>query len=208
MNIQQAYNAWANTYDDAPNKTRDLEAIALRSMLAPVPFQRVLETGCGTGKNTEWLLLRAQHITAADFSTEMLEKAKAKITSEKVDFVQMDLTQEWPCEAASFDLMVCSLVLEHLENLDFICQQANKVLQPGGLFYIGEYHPFKQYLGKKARFDTGDGIFELTTYTHHISEFVRAATAHHFQCIALNEWFDGGDTSEIPRILSIIFQKN
>ena len=207
MNIQQAYNSWANTYDDAPNKTRDLEAVALRTLLANISFQKVLETGCGTGKNTEWLLHRAQHITAADFSAEMLQKAKAKISTEKVDFVQMDLNQEWPVEKNGFDLIVCSLVLEHIENLDFIFQQANKALQSGGLFYIGEYHPFKQYLGKKARFDTGNGVFELTTFTHHVSEFVNAAKDHHFQCTALKEWFDQDDVSGIPRILAMIFEK-
>jgi ubiquinone/menaquinone biosynthesis C-methylase UbiE/GNAT superfamily N-acetyltransferase len=207
MNIQQAYNTWADTYDDAPNKTRDLEAVALRSMMANTTFQRVLETGCGTGKNTEWLLERAQHLTAADFSAEMLQKAKDKIRAEHVDFIQMDLTQPWPFEPDTFDLIVCSLVLEHIENLDHIFQQAYRVLKTGGRFYIGEYHPFKQYLGKKARFDTGNGIFELTTYTHHVSEFVNTGTKNHFQCSALREWFDGDNTAEEPRILALIFEK-
>ena len=68
MNIQSAYNAWAETYDTVLNKTRDLEAAAIRQLLADVPFAEVIELGCGTGKNTEWLAATAAHVTAVDFS--------------------------------------------------------------------------------------------------------------------------------------------
>ena len=34
MTIQSAYNAWSETYDTVLNKTRDLEAAAIRQLLA------------------------------------------------------------------------------------------------------------------------------------------------------------------------------
>jgi predicted TPR repeat methyltransferase len=71
MNVQQAYNAWSQTYDTVENKTRDLEARALREMISGI-YPEILEIGCGTGKNTEYLQSRAKHLTAADFSSEML----------------------------------------------------------------------------------------------------------------------------------------
>ena len=55
MNVQEAYDNWADQYDSNMNKTRDLEAVALRETLAYIPFDTCLEIGCGTGKNTEWL---------------------------------------------------------------------------------------------------------------------------------------------------------
>ncbi|MDV7140436.1 class I SAM-dependent methyltransferase [Maribacter sp. TH_r10] len=39
-----------------------------------------MELGCGTGKNTVWLLKKAQRIIGLDFSQEMLNIAKEKIT--------------------------------------------------------------------------------------------------------------------------------
>jgi ubiquinone/menaquinone biosynthesis C-methylase UbiE len=50
MNIKEAYNHWAKQYDTNLNKTRDLEAVALRESLANISFQTCLEIGCGTGK--------------------------------------------------------------------------------------------------------------------------------------------------------------
>ena len=36
MNVQQAYNTWAEQYDTNQNKTRDLEGITLREVLADI----------------------------------------------------------------------------------------------------------------------------------------------------------------------------
>lgn len=55
MSVEGAYNQWSEQYDSNENKTRDLEAIALREMLGKIQFENCLEIGCGTGKNTEWL---------------------------------------------------------------------------------------------------------------------------------------------------------
>ena len=78
MNVQQSYNYWAEQYDTNDNKTRDLEAIALRKTLSNISFDSVLEIGCGTGKNTAWLLEKAKQVTAIDLSEEMLGKSKRK----------------------------------------------------------------------------------------------------------------------------------
>ena len=54
MSVEQAYNNWAEQYDSNENKTRDLEAKALREVLADMIFENCLEIGCGTGKNTRF----------------------------------------------------------------------------------------------------------------------------------------------------------
>ncbi|MEP6922828.1 MAG: class I SAM-dependent methyltransferase [Pyrinomonadaceae bacterium] len=206
MNNQQAYDVWASNYDSVPNKTRDLEAIALRqSIISSRPLD-ILEIGCGTGKNTEWLLTKAKHLICADFSPEMLAKAKEKITTEWVEFRHMDLRDGWKFPAKQFDLITCSLALEHIQNINFVFQQAHRVLRTGGLFYIGELHPFKQYQGGKARFDTASGVFELECFVHHISDFFGAAKSNNFKCVDLKEWFDDDDKTIMPRLLTMIFK--
>lgn len=205
MNNQQAYNVWADNYDSVQNKTRDLEAFALRESVETAETANILEIGCGTGKNTEWLLTKAERLVAVDFSPEMLAKAKAKITAENVEFRESDLRRDWDFAENKFNLITCSLALEHIEDIDFVFRQASKVLRPGGFFYIGELHPFKQYQGSKARFETESGVFELKCFTHHVSEFFAAAKHNNFECVELKEWFDDKN-SAIPRLLTMVFK--
>ena len=205
--IQKAYNSWAVQYDTNYNRTRDLEGVALRTILSSIDFDHVLEIGCGTGKNTVWLQEKAQHVTAVDFSEEMLAKAKEKITSGKVQFKQADITDDWSFVDGKYNLVTFSLVLEHIENLGHIFDQEAEALETGGYVYIGELHPFKQYAGTKARFDTPEGQQVLECYTHNISDFVQASKQHGFIVSDINEHFDNNDRTQIPRILTLLLQK-
>lgn len=204
MNNQQAYNQWAETYNNTINKTRDVELQAKKEVLKDVPYSTVLELGCGTGKNTEWLLQKASAITSVDFSENMMAKAKERINSDKVNFVQADINKEWDFVQQPVDLITCSLVLEHIEQLKPVFEKAAASLNKGGHFYIGELHPFKQYTGSKARFDKQDETFVLDCFVHHISEFTSLAAANGFFLVNLNEWFDE-DNREMPRILTLLF---
>ncbi len=118
MNIQKAYNQWAAKYDSNENKTRDLEDVALRSLLKHLQFNHCLEIGCGTGKNTEWLVTKAHKLTAVDLSPEMLVKAKQKIVAQNAIFHEGDITKEWHFASNGHDLITFSLVLEHIEDLE------------------------------------------------------------------------------------------
>lgn len=208
MQTQEAYNNWASQYDTNDNKTRDLEAQALRETLSSVPFSNCLEIGCGTGKNTEWLLQRAEHITAVDLSEEMLSKAKQKISSQKVNFIRSDINNGWSFTSQTYDLISFSLVLEHIQNLDHIFKEAYKKLNEGGFVYIGELHPFKQYTGSKARFETEEGIQIVPCYDHHISDFIHSAKNYGLKVVDVDEYFDNDDRASIPRILVLVMQKN
>jgi len=207
MNVKQAYNSWAHQYDTNDNKTRDIEGIVLRETLANIKFDTCLEIGCGTGKNTEWLITKANHITAVDLSDEMLAKAKAKIVSANVNFVQADITNKWTFADGLYNLVTFSLVLEHIENLEPIFKQLSNTVATGGYIYIGELHPFKQYQGSKARFETENGQQIVTCFNHHFSDFISPAKHFGFEIININEHFDDNDKSAVPRILSVLLRK-
>lgn len=207
MNVQNAYNEWAEQYDTNLNKTRDLEAQVLREQLGKLPFHSCLEIGCGTGKNTVWLASKAAHLLAVDFSEEMLTKAKEKINQPNVQFLQADITEPWHFAQQQFDLVSFSLVLEHIEDLTAIFKKVADCLNLHGHVYIAELHPFKQYSGSKARFETATGTQVVTCFTHHISDFVIAAKLAGLELVGLEEYFDDQDRNQIPRILQLLFKK-
>lgn len=207
MNVEAAYNFWSEQYDTNENKTRDLEAISLRKILAGNQFKHCLEVGCGTGKNTDWLINICAQITAIDLSEGMLEKAKEKIQSDKVAFHIVDILKDWTFSESKYDLVTFSLMLEHIENLESIFQKLADVTDKGAKVYIGELHPFKQYAGSKARFETSSGTEVVTCFNHHITDFINAANNNGFKLLLLEEQFDEGDRSQIPRILNLLFEK-
>lgn len=206
MSTQQLYNQWSATYDEVENKTRDLEKQAGKKVLAEINPDSIIELGCGTGKNTEWLVEKTNHLTAIDFSEEMMLKAKEKINSAKVIFQQADITHPWTFTDRKADLITCSLILEHVEDLHFVFGQVNAHLKDNGHFYVCELHPFKQYSGSKARFETAEGTQVLECYTHHLTDYLKAAEQNNFSLIQLNEWFDEGNNN-LPRLISFLFKK-
>ena len=207
MSIENAYNIWADQYDTNVNRTRDLDKKCTIETLNNLVFKNVLELGCGTGKNTEWLLNKAERIIGLDFSQEMLNKAEEKITDKRVTFKKSDLTKDWKIENNFVDLITSSLTLEHIKNVNHIFSQANQKLNKNGLFFISELHPFKQYSGSKAQYETENGTKELEVYVHHISEYIDDAKNNGFQLIELKEWFDKNSKNGIPRLISLLFKK-
>lgn len=205
MSIKEDYNAWASTYDTNLNKTRDLEAQALRNVLQS-RFQRALEAGCGTGKNTSWLAAQCDEVVAVDFSANMLSVAKSRTNCDNVNFRELDLLAPWPFSESEFNLVVCSLVLEHIEDLDGVFSKVSHVLKSGGIFYIGELHPFKQYSGSKARFGSPEDERILTCHTHHVSSFFNAAAQAGLSYERLDEHFHEDDQG-LPRVLTLLFRK-
>ena len=207
MKVKDSYNQWAATYDTDENKTRDLDKRVSQQTLRNYDFKTAIELGCGTGKNTNWLRAHCKHLLAVDFSNEMLEIAKRKIVDHRVQFVQADISQSWEFTNEKVDLITCNLILEHIQDVDFIFQQAASKLNYNGLFFLSEYHPFKQYLGKKARFEKDGETVLIDSYVHHVSEFLNAGEANGFKLLELEEWMDDNGVNEVPRILSLVFGK-
>ena len=209
QNVRSVYNTWAETYDEQENKTRDLDQEATKNILSRIInlSSKVLEFGCGTGKNTAWLAESAAQITAADFSEEMLNKAREKISSPNINFEQADITKAWPFPNQSFNLITCNLILEHVKDLDFIFSEAQRTLKLNSHFFISELHPVKQYMGSKARFELNNKVVSPDCYTHHISDYFSSAIKFDFKCVELREWFDGQNSETLPRLINFLFQK-
>ena len=82
--IKSDYDRWAVEYDQTINPTRDLDKIATKKSLYDINFSFVLELGCGTGKNTQWLITRSKKLVGIDFSKNMLKIAKRKLYQKKL----------------------------------------------------------------------------------------------------------------------------
>lgn len=207
MTIRNAYTTWSATYDSDRNLTRDLDQTVTETLLRNRQHDSVLEIGCGTGKNTAFLAGISRKILALDFSTGMLKQAKARVSASNVLFVAADLTEPWPCKQNGFELIVCNLVLEHIEDLEAVFSEASEALTKGGSFFISELHPYRQYEGKRAVFQNERETIEIPAFVHHLSDFTNAAMNNSFSLRLMKEWWHDEDAGKSPRLVSFLFEK-
>ena len=207
--IAAAYNDWAETYDIVQNQTRDLAAKVLRQVKLDLDGRKVVEVGCGTGRNTTWLAERAAEMVGLDFSEEMLARARSLVNDPRVSFIQHDARKTWPLADYSADVVIAMLILEHVEKLEPVFVEAARVLNTGGQFFLCELHPMKQLMGGQAQFsNTRTGERQLiSAFLHDVSDYVNAGLSSGLQLEHMGEWRDS-DAQAIsqPRLLSLTFR--
>lgn len=208
MTIDVAYNAWAPSYDGQPNRTRDLDAGVARQ-LSRAACARLVEAGCGTGKNTVHYAALAAQVLALDFSGGMLAIARERISAGHVQFQQADLQQPWPCAPGSADRVAFHLVLEHIADLGQVLGHAATARRPGGQVVICELHPARQYRGSQAHYlDAAGRPVAVTAHVHHISDYLAAAAQAGLTLVALDEHWHADDARNgLPRLLSLVLQR-
>jgi ubiquinone/menaquinone biosynthesis C-methylase UbiE len=209
--VRAAYAAWAGSYDSSENRTRDLDGVVLRQHELDIAGRDVVEIGCGTGKNTEWLAEHAASVVALDLSPEMLAKARKRVTSSHVSFLEHDIQRTWPLPDESVNAVIGNLVLEHVSNLRIIFHEAQRVLRSNGTLFICELHPFRQHLGGQAQYtDEKSGArHKIEAYIHELSEYVNSGIDAGLQLARIGEWADDQDraSSAPPRLLSLLFNR-
>lgn len=208
--IAAAYNDWAETYDINQNLTRDLAAKVLRQANLDLDGRKVVEVGCGTGRNTTWLAERAAEMVGLDFSKEMLARARSLVNNPRVRFIQHDARIAWPVADASANIVIAMLILEHIEKLEAVFAEAARVLNTGGQFFLCELHPMRQLTGGQAQFNNlKTGARQLVSaFLHDVSEYVNAGLSSGFELQQIGEWRDAdAQASDLPRLLSLIFRR-
>lgn len=209
--VARAYDQWAASYDSQENRTRDLDARVLRTHGPSVRGRAVLELGCGTGKNTEWFASQCREVTAMDISAGMLEVARSRIQASHVHFVEQDVLTRWPVNDATIDLVVGTLVLEHIRDLRAVFDEAARVLRKGGKLFLSELHPMRQLAGAQAHYlhaESGEPV-NVPAFRHNVSEFVNTALAAGFVLRSMGEWTEeGAKPGSLPRLLTLYFVRS
>lgn len=93
---------------------------------------QVLELACGDGFYTRVLSQNSKHITATDYSKEMVAAAKAKLSElNNIEFMQAN-AMALEFENASFDTVFMANLLHIVPDYEPIVESAYRVLKPNG----------------------------------------------------------------------------
>jgi malonyl-CoA O-methyltransferase len=107
----------------------------------------------------------------------MLARAKVKLGAERVRFVEHDLTKRLPFDHASFDRVVCGLVIDHIVALQPFFAELGRVCRPSGLVVCSVMHPAMMLKGVQARFTdpTTGRETRPASAPHQVADYVMAA---------------------------------
>ena len=103
------------------------------------PGQHVLEVGCGVGAQTQILTVRHPQtfFTAIDVSADSIAQARARVTSDRVEFHQTSLF-DMPLQGEAYDHVFVCFVLEHLLDPVAALKHLKQLLKPGGTLTVIE----------------------------------------------------------------------
>ncbi|HAD13444.1 MAG TPA: class I SAM-dependent methyltransferase [Saprospirales bacterium] len=125
-----------NAYYDRPNTL---------ALFPDVQGKKILDAACGPGKYAEILIEKGATVTGFDISPNMVQKARERNRLSEEFFVH-DLTTPFTMfPDGSFDIVLCALALEYVEDWTNTIREFNRVLVPGGLLIISITHPFFDY---------------------------------------------------------------
>jgi SAM-dependent methyltransferase len=103
---------------------------------------KILDAGCGTGRNLLYLLQSGAQVFGVDQNPEAIAQLRRlaspfpQVNAEQ-NF-QVALVEQLPFDSETFDLVISSAVLHFAENLDHFEAMLNamwEVLKPGGYFF-------------------------------------------------------------------------
>jgi SAM-dependent methyltransferase len=187
VGAREGYGAWQPTYEDTVEDVMDL---ALLDALAEVRWSEVgaaADLGCGTGRTAAWLAAKGvPAIDGVDVTPEMLDAARARGQHRRL--VEADV-RATTLPTDSYDLVICSLVDEHLPTLDPLYREARRLLRATGAFVLVGFHPFFiMGAGMPTHFDGPDGHpVAIETHVHLPSAHVAAAAEAGFVAAELRE---------------------
>ena len=149
----------------------------VRSLVAPLPVHSLLDVGCAEGFVLDMLLTTRPDLAVmgADIDHEALARGRALFPG--IPFVRADI-QRLPYAARSFDLVVCTEVLEHLAHPNAALEEICRVSCRYCLFSI-PHEPFfrlSNLVRGKSIARLGNDIDHLQNWSQ--SGFVRLLQPH------------------------------
>ena len=129
---------WDRAYRDerewADQSTSSLLAREIATRLAA--SARILELGCGNGRDAAFFAGRGHHVSAVDFSEVAIARNRARLAGQdRLAWLVADLAQPLPFVDGRFDLVYARLSLHYFRDATTrrLFAEIGRVLRPGGL---------------------------------------------------------------------------
>lgn len=182
----------------------------LSRMLQLTGTETVLDLACGQGFFTDYLAKHTLETVACDLSPKLV--AIAREYNPNIVIHVADASHLSFAKNASFDVVVCILALQNMEDLVSVCNEVARVLKPNGRFVFVLNHPafripkqsswgfegtekqyrrIDRYLSpEKTKIAMHPGTDSSYTISFHrsLQDFMKALRKNNFCITSLEEW--------------------
>ncbi|KAK3360351.1 cyclopropane-fatty-acyl-phospholipid synthase [Lasiosphaeria hispida] len=195
LDTAAAYDLWSSVYDTDSNFLQALDSLEMASLLpeltsliaSPKPW-KLVDLGCGTGRNTVHLVaLPDVEVIGLDLSPKMLEVARGRLEAAAPGggflLRVFDVSNPGDGVPQGADAVVSTLVLEHVA-LGVYFAAAAGMLKEGGLLLVTNMHEEMGRISQAGFIDphTGEKI-RPKSYAHSIEEVVAEAGRNGFEVV-------------------------
>lgn len=100
------------------------------------PTDRVIDLGCGSGIFSNYLAGQGCTVIGVDGSAAMIDLCNRKKTVATVQYVKQSLPLTDPLPYCQQDVVLMSSLLEYMNDMEQMLQQAYDLLKPKGIFIV------------------------------------------------------------------------
>ncbi len=158
--------AQENFYAKHPDDSRRM----LREQLGDVSGRRVLDLGCGAGRDVAWLLSQGADAIGVDPSAKMLEHGQERFPTINGHVQQVGVDDLATTFASStFDLVMSRYAIHYAQDIQALFRSVHQVLKPGGLFVPLVAHPVSVFIAKGCDRYFKRELVELQLYDNQVT---------------------------------------
>jgi malonyl-CoA O-methyltransferase len=199
----RGYALWAAGYDGEMDNPVVLgEEDAVHRIIGEVAGLRVLDVGCGTGRHAVRLAAQGASVIGLDPTPEMLDRARAKARTLGADVdLRAGGLESLEESLGEFDLVLCCLVLSHVEDLGDAMRRLAERVRPGGRLVVSDFHPVNVLLGFRTAFTHDGQRYIVPNYLHPVGEYFAALRSVGLEVTQLHEVGEWVDLPGLPTTL-------
>src|SRR3989344_1230432 len=147
---EKQYDCFAREFQNADEQFPDITRPLIYDLLDQkmLPKARLLDIGCGYGKDLAHFNKQGCETYGIDISSEMLKLAREIVPQAHLD---QGSFENLPYKDNYFDFVFSRYAIQHSHNVEGVLKETHRVLKEGGDLVFLVTHPMRHYFEKKTK---------------------------------------------------------